>query len=60
MGIVLRTDQKSHRWFTVCREYVLVILILSCLTCLFLSDVIFDGKVLLAADIALQKRARMC
>ena len=54
MEIVLKTGQKLRRWFTKYREYVLVVLILSCLTCLFLSDVIFDGKILLAADIALQ------
>ncbi len=44
--MVLKAGQK--------REYILIVLILICLTCLFLSDVIFDGKVLLAADIALQ------
>jgi hypothetical protein len=54
MGIVLKTGQKLHHCFTKYREYVLIVLILTCLTCLFLSDVIFDGKVLLAADIALQ------
>lgn len=55
MEIVLKTGQKLRRCFTRYREYVLIVLILSCLTCLFLDDVIFDGKVLLAADIALQK-----
>ncbi len=53
-GTILNISQRLHCWLTKHREYVLVILILSCLTCLFLSDVIFDGKVLLAADIALQ------
>ena len=52
--MILNTGQRLRRWFTRYREYVLVILILSCLTCLFLGDVIFDGKILLAADIALQ------
>ncbi|GEM_PF-947602 len=54
MEVVLKIGQRLHRWFTRRREYVLIVLILGCLTCLFLNDVIFDGKILLAADIALQ------
>jgi len=50
----LKAGQKLCRWFIRYREYILIALILSCLTCLFLSDVIFDGKVLLAADVTLQ------
>ncbi|MCK4314134.1 MAG: YfhO family protein [Anaerolineae bacterium] len=50
----MKIGQRLRRWFTRYREYILIVLILSCLTCLFLSDVIFDGKILLAADIALQ------
>jgi len=54
MKVVFKIGQRLHRWFSRHREYILIVLILSCLTCLFLSDVIFDGKILLAADIALQ------
>lgn len=53
--MLLKIRERFSRGLARYREYVLVILILSCLTCLFLSDVIFDGKILLAADIALQK-----
>jgi hypothetical protein len=54
MKVVFKIGQRLHRSFARHREYILIVLILSCLTSLFLSDVIFDGKILLAADIALQ------
>ena len=53
--MVLKIKQGFRQALTRYQEYILIILILSCLTCLFLSDVIFDGKILLAADILLKR-----